>query len=160
MSASAFPIVKSYSLIWRDVGHGLRSGIPARFAGVPKHWQGYSRKSLTVKDKRSGAPGAIRTPGLWFRRPAPVRIMFFDSSSSVLHAASAFCMVVRASFGPYRDPTFSSAFGKELHFGTNLRRAADSLFSLHSIFVRGASSYGATIQPRMRPYAPLVSSWK
>ena len=29
-----FPNSQSYSLIWRDVGHGLRSGIPARFAGV------------------------------------------------------------------------------------------------------------------------------
>src|SRR5882762_9504111 len=139
-----FPNSQSYSLIWRDVGHGLRSGILARICGSPKHWQGYCRKSLTVKDKRSGAPGAIRTPGLWFRRPAPVEYTF-DSSSSVLHAGSAFCMV----FGEFRTvigPNFSSAFGKELAF-RNESPPRRFPFSLHSIFVRGASPYGATTQP-------------
>src|SRR5258708_5922965 len=36
--------------------------------GSSKHRQGYCRKSLTVKDKRSGAPGEIRIPDPLLRR--------------------------------------------------------------------------------------------
>src|SRR5882762_9049740 len=61
-----------------------------------------------------------------------------------------------AGFGPYSGPTFSSAFGKELAFGTNLRRA-DSIFHfiIFSFALRRLA--GATIEPRTRPFAPLVS---
>src|SRR5713101_8113496 len=51
---------------------------------------------------------------LRFRRPAPV-VYVVDSSSSVLHAESAFCMIL-GGFRTLIGPTFCSAFRKEPAF--------------------------------------------
>src|SRR3982074_1936621 len=60
-----------------------------------------------IHPELTGAPGAIRTPGLWFRGPAPVEYVF-DSSSSVMQAESAFCLV----FGGFR-----TVLGHNFFFG-------------------------------------------
>lgn len=99
-------------------------------------------------------PGRFERSTFCFRGPAPVAYVF-DSSSSVMHAESAFCLV----FGGFR-----TVLGPNFFFGVwqgacvrNESPRADSIFPfiIFSFALRRLA--GATIEPRTRPVAPLVS---
>ncbi|MCU1317784.1 MAG: hypothetical protein JWN63_3106 [Candidatus Acidoferrum typicum] len=97
----------------------------------------------------SGAPGAIRTPDLWFRGPAPQRMFWIR--------LARFCTLSLILLGVrwVSDRNRTQLFLLRLAFGTNLRRADSIFFIISSFALRRLT--GATIQPRTRPYATLVS---